>query len=294
LGLLDFNDERLVKEVVFFADRSDISEELTRVQSHFQQYDDCLKSAEPVGRTLDFLAQEINREINTLGSKANDSLISREIVTLKAELEKFREQVQNVVMRGPFHALLIVISAPSGQQNDACHRLVAASAAMTRAILVRLPRPGERTVDYYFMDPRVSQAREGRELFGTRHGAAKLWHLEAKCSKNCRRTRCFAERTAGSHSNSVQTEELPEQALVTVFITPDSLRVLEERLRKRGQDSDVSIQKRMSVARQEIAQWKSFDYLIISTTIEEDLRRMQAILAAQRMRTNHAKPPLAE
>jgi uncharacterized protein (TIGR00255 family) len=96
LGLLDFNDERLVKEVVFFADRSDISEELTRVQSHFQQYDDCLKSAEPVGRTLDFLAQEINREINTMGSKANDSVISREIVTLKAELEKFREQAQNV------------------------------------------------------------------------------------------------------------------------------------------------------------------------------------------------------
>ncbi len=95
-GLLDFNDERLIKEVVFFADRSDISEELTRVQSHFQQFDDCLNSAEPVGRTLDFLAQEINREINTMGSKANDSIISREIVTLKAELEKFREQAQNV------------------------------------------------------------------------------------------------------------------------------------------------------------------------------------------------------
>jgi len=89
-------DERLIKEVVYFADRSDISEELTRLQSHFQQFDDCLKSKEPVGRTLDFLAQEMNREINTIGSKANDSLISREVVTLKAELEKFREQAQNV------------------------------------------------------------------------------------------------------------------------------------------------------------------------------------------------------
>lgn len=90
------DDERLLKEVVYFADRSDISEELTRLQSHFQQFDDCLKSKEPVGRTLDFLAQEMNREVNTIGSKANDSLISREIVNLKAELEKFREQVQNV------------------------------------------------------------------------------------------------------------------------------------------------------------------------------------------------------
>jgi len=89
-------DERLLKEIVYFADRSDITEELTRLQSHFQQFEDCRKAREPVGRTLDFLAQEMNREINTIGSKANDSLISREVVTLKAELERFREQAQNV------------------------------------------------------------------------------------------------------------------------------------------------------------------------------------------------------
>ena len=89
-------DERLHKEVVYFADRTDITEELTRLGSHFQQFDDCLKSREPVGRVLDFLAQEMNREINTIGSKANDSRISRQVVTLKAELEKFREQAQNV------------------------------------------------------------------------------------------------------------------------------------------------------------------------------------------------------
>ena len=89
-------DDRLLKEVVYFGDRSDISEELTRLQSHFQQFEHCRKSAEPIGRTLDFLAQEMNREVNTIGSKANDSLISSEVVTLKAELEKFREQAQNV------------------------------------------------------------------------------------------------------------------------------------------------------------------------------------------------------
>jgi len=96
---LDFpalDDERLLKEVVYFADRSDISEEVTRLQSHFQQFEHCLKSKDPIGRTLDFLAQEINREVNTIGSKATDSVISREVVTLKTELEKFREQVQNV------------------------------------------------------------------------------------------------------------------------------------------------------------------------------------------------------
>lgn len=89
-------EERVLKEVIFFADRSDISEEITRLQSHFKQFDDCVNSQEPVGRMLDFLAQEMNREINTLGSKANDATISREVVVLKTELEKFREQAQNV------------------------------------------------------------------------------------------------------------------------------------------------------------------------------------------------------
>lgn len=90
------DDERLQKEIVYFADRSDITEELTRLNSHFKQFDEVASSSEPVGRTLDFLAQEINREVNTIGSKASDSTIAREVVLLKAELEKFREQVQNV------------------------------------------------------------------------------------------------------------------------------------------------------------------------------------------------------
>lgn len=96
LPLLKTDDERLLKEVAFFADRSDISEELSRLQSHFQQFTTCVVGTEPVGRTLDFLAQEMNREINTLGAKANDALISREVVILKAELERFREQAMNI------------------------------------------------------------------------------------------------------------------------------------------------------------------------------------------------------
>jgi uncharacterized protein (TIGR00255 family) len=96
LDMPQVEDERLIKEVVYFADRSDITEELTRLQSHFGQFDASLKSKEPVGRTLDFLSQEMNREVNTIGSKANDAEIAREVVTIKAELERFREQVQNI------------------------------------------------------------------------------------------------------------------------------------------------------------------------------------------------------
>jgi len=90
------DDERLVKEVVFFADRCDISEETTRLSSHLKQFRDCLKSQEPVGRTLDFLAQEMGREINTIGSKANAAEVSQQVVHMKAELEKIREQIQNI------------------------------------------------------------------------------------------------------------------------------------------------------------------------------------------------------
>ncbi len=96
LNLKPEDEERIAREVALFADRSDISEEITRLKSHFGQFEEFRKSTKPVGRTLDFLAQEMNREINTIGSKANDSAISKEVVFVKAELEKFREQVQNV------------------------------------------------------------------------------------------------------------------------------------------------------------------------------------------------------
>lgn len=89
-------DERLLKEVVLFADRADITEELTRLRSHFQQFHQILKSKEPVGRTLEFLTQEMNREINTIGAKANDLDITQGVMHLKGELEKIREQIQNI------------------------------------------------------------------------------------------------------------------------------------------------------------------------------------------------------
>ncbi|NLX24765.1 MAG: YicC family protein [Lentisphaerae bacterium] len=89
-------DERVIKEVALFADRCDISEELVRLRSHLKQFDELLRSDEPVGRTLDFLCQELFREINTIGSKANEVEITRHVVAFKTELERIREQVQNV------------------------------------------------------------------------------------------------------------------------------------------------------------------------------------------------------
>jgi uncharacterized protein (TIGR00255 family) len=93
---IESSDERLLKEIVFFADRSDISEELTRLRSHLDQFFAQLAKDEPVGRTLDFLLQEMFRETNTIGNKANFLAISQIIVGMKTELEKLREQVQNI------------------------------------------------------------------------------------------------------------------------------------------------------------------------------------------------------
>jgi uncharacterized protein (TIGR00255 family) len=89
-------EERLALEVAVLADKCDITEELVRLESHLRQFDETLARNEPVGRKLDFLLQEINREVNTIGSKANDARIAASVVELKAELEKVREQVQNI------------------------------------------------------------------------------------------------------------------------------------------------------------------------------------------------------
>jgi uncharacterized protein (TIGR00255 family) len=93
---LPLDDERLVKEIALFADRCDISEEITRATSHIAQFRTYMDSGEPVGRPLDFLSQELFREFNTMGSKANHATLAQTVVRAKTELEKIREQVQNI------------------------------------------------------------------------------------------------------------------------------------------------------------------------------------------------------
>ncbi|MFE5319680.1 YicC/YloC family endoribonuclease [Paenibacillus sp. NPDC056579] len=90
------DEVRLATEVAIFADRANVDEELTRLQSHFQQCRQLLQSAEPIGRKFDFLVQEMNREVNTIGSKANHAGLTALVVEMKAELEKMREQIQNI------------------------------------------------------------------------------------------------------------------------------------------------------------------------------------------------------
>ncbi len=93
---LDVDDERVLREIALFADRVDVSEEITRLRSHFDQFAVLLKSDGEIGRKADFILQEIGREVNTIGSKANDLTIARAVIELKNELERVREQMANV------------------------------------------------------------------------------------------------------------------------------------------------------------------------------------------------------
>lgn len=89
-------DERVLREIALFGEKADISEEITRLKSHIQQFRKIMRLPEPAGRPLDFLSQELFREINTIGSKANDLEITEQVVAFKTELERIREQIQNV------------------------------------------------------------------------------------------------------------------------------------------------------------------------------------------------------
>lgn len=95
-GTLEIDENRILTEVAIFADKSNIDEELTRLKSHIDQFLQTMQDGNVVGRKLDFIVQEMNREANTIGSKANDVKISKQVVELKSEIEKMKEQVQNI------------------------------------------------------------------------------------------------------------------------------------------------------------------------------------------------------
>jgi len=219
---------------------------------------------------------------------------------MKAETlqPKMESAVKTMPLVSP---LLVLISAPSGGgKTTVCQQLLAARPSMTRAITctTRPPRKGERDgVDYFFLDAdsflkRVQAGNflEHATVYGNSYGTLKGEVLGKLRQGKDVLLNVDVQGAATIRLRADEDAEL-KRALVTVFLTPPSLAVLEERLRKRGTDSPAVIQKRLSVARQEIAQWKNFDYLLISSTIEEDLGRMQAIIEAEKMRSARAQAP---
>ncbi len=197
--------------------------------------------------------------------------------------------------------LLVLISAPSGGgKTTLCQQLLAARTDMTRAITctTRAPRPGEKNdVDYYFLDPGDFQQRvqagefiEHATVFGRSYGLLRSELLDKLRRGKDVLLNVDVQGAATIRGRALADPEL-KPALVTVFLIPPSITVLEERLKKRASDAPDEIQKRLGIARKEIAQWKHFDYLLISSTIPEDLRRMLAIVEAEKMRAARAQAP---
>lgn len=197
--------------------------------------------------------------------------------------------------------LLVLISAPSGGgKTTISQQLLAARPQMTRAVTctTRAPRAGERDgVDYYFLDAasflkRVQAGNflEHATVYGNSYGTLKSEVLgKLRQGKDV----LLSVDVQGSSTIRERAKEDPElrKSLVSVFLTPPSLEVLEARLKRRGTDSPAAIQKRLGVAKQELAQWKNFDYLLISTTIKEDLRLLLAIVEAEQMRVERVQAP---
>ena len=205
---------------------------------------------------------------------------------------------QHLPMTNP---LLVVISAPSGAgKTTLCNQLLAARPGMTRVITctTRPPREGEQDgVDYYFLnaDSFLKRVQAGNFLehatvYGNSYGTLKSEVLGKLRQGNDVLLNVDVQGAATIRDRALEDPEL-KRALVSVFLTPASLGVLEERLLRRATDAAAVIQKRLGVARQEIAQWKNFDYLLISSSIKEDLRRMMAILEAEKLRSTRAQPP---
>ncbi|MEI7535316.1 MAG: guanylate kinase [Verrucomicrobiae bacterium] len=197
--------------------------------------------------------------------------------------------------------LLVLISAPSGAgKTTLCDLLLVSQPNLTRAITctTRAPRPGEKDgVDYHFFTAEEFLKRlhagnflEHATVYGNSYGILKSELLgKLRAGKDVLLN--VDVQGAATIREQAATEPELKRALITIFLTPPSVTVLEERLKKRGADAESVIQKRLAVARQEISQWKNFDYLLISGSKSEDLRRATAIIESEKMRSARSQAP---
>ncbi|HAV61998.1 MAG TPA: guanylate kinase [Verrucomicrobiales bacterium] len=198
--------------------------------------------------------------------------------------------------------LLIVISAPSGGgKTTLCDQLLAKHENITRAVTctTRKPRAGEVDgVHYHFLsredfEDRIAtgQFLEHALVYDNRYGV-----LESEVVKMMTTGKHVLLNIDVQGAATVRKEVASRAALkdrfVSVFLTPASIDALQKRLLKRGSESEATLQRRLDEARVELEQWSAFDYLIISTTVAEDLRRMEVILEAELMRQERAEAPL--
>jgi len=195
--------------------------------------------------------------------------------------------------------VLLLISAPSGGgKTTVCQQLLASVPGLQRAITctTRAPRPGERDgVDYHFLtleafERQMAEAAflEQAQVYGHRYGTWKREVFERLRQAQDVLLNVDVQGAASIRTLAQADAELGA-ALVTVFLAPASVDVLAERLARRGQDPPEVVARRLAKAREEIAAWRDFDYLVESSTVAEDLRRVRSIFEVERMRTRRIR-----
>jgi guanylate kinase len=195
----------------------------------------------------------------------------------------------------PKEGLLIVLSSPSGGgKTTLCNRLMDADRNVVRSVscTTRPPRGAEQEGrDYYFLTRKDFEQRVARgeflehaQVHGHYYGTLKNT-VEELLAAGRDALLNIDVQGAAIVCNLAKADSRLRRALVSVFLMPPSLQILEQRLRKRGTDDETTIARRLAEAKREMAQWRGYDYVIVSDTIEEDYRRTQAILNAERSRT---------
>jgi guanylate kinase len=219
----------------------------------------------------------------------------------RQKAEGRRQKAVRAAEKKPAPPLLILISAASGAgKTTLVNLLLSAQPNLTRTVTctTREPRAGEKDgVDYHFFTAVEFLKRlhagnfiEHATVYGNSYGILKS-ELLGKLRAGMDVLLNVDVQGAATIREQAETEPELKRALVTIFLTPPSVAVLEQRLKKRGADATAVIQKRLAVARQEISQWKNFDYLVISGSKQEDLRRTLAIIEAEKMRSARSAAP---
>jgi len=195
---------------------------------------------------------------------------------------------------GEMVPVLLLISAPSGTgKTTVCERLLASTPGLVRAVTctTRPPRQGERDgVDYHFLEEGAFRQKvaageflEHATVYGHSYGTLKS-ELAAKLRAGMDVLLNVDVQGAATVRRAAAQDAELRRSLVTVFLAPASIGVLETRLRGRGLDSEAVIRQRLEAAKQELARWREFDYMLVSGTMDEDLRRTKVIYEAEKMR----------
>jgi guanylate kinase len=197
--------------------------------------------------------------------------------------------------------ILLLISAPSGAgKTTVCNQLLAAAPNLSRVVTctTRPPRPGEREgIDYRFLSQddfarrvEAGEFLEHATVYGQRYGTLRSLVLDTLAQGRDVLLNIDVQGAATVRNRAREHPTLAN-ALVTVFLVTPSLAVLEQRLRGRKQDDESTLRRRLNAARDEVARWTEFDYLVVSGSIPEDACRMLAILETERLRTTRTTPP---